>query len=297
MTLTEIAEELYGLPPEEFTAARDSRAKQAAESGDQALAKNVRALRRPKLGAWLLNMLVRERSEQLGALLELGAALRQAQESLAGDDLKRLSRQRRQVIQALAQQARGLAAHRGHRVSEDVEREIAGTLEAALADADAAAAVHTGRLLRPLHANGLDPVDLTDAVAAPTAPGASRPPRTAPAPATPDEATAQAEERRKARLADAEVAVREARERAAQVHEQLSTHEEELVKAALHHEQTRARAVELEAALAQARDEQAQAEAELRRRQDARDQAASREGAVQRQLAEAEAALQRVHQE
>ncbi len=297
MTLTEIAEELYGLPPEEFTAARDSQAKQAAESGDQALGKTVRSLKRPKISAWLLNMLVRERSGQLGALLELGAALRQAQESLAGDDLKRLSRQRRQVVQALAQQARGLAAHRGHRVSEDVEREIAGTLEAALADADAAAAVHTGRLLRPLHANGLDPVDLTDAVAAPTAPGASRPPRSAPAPSIQDEATAQVEERRTARLAAAEVAVREARERAAQAHDQLSTHEEEPATGGRPPAPPRARAVELEAALAQARDKQAQAEAELQRRQDARDQAASREGAVQRQLAEAEAALQRVHQE
>jgi len=288
VTLTEIAEELHGLPPEEFTAARDSRAKQVAETGARALAKDIRALRRPKLGAWLLNLLVRERSDEMGGLLELGAALRQAQESLAGDDLKRLSRQRRQVVQALAQQARGLAAHRGHRVSEDVEREIAGTLEAALADADAAAAVHTGRLLHPLHANGLDPVDLTDAVAAPTAPRASRPPRSAPA---------QAEEWRKARLAAAELAVREAQELAAQVHEQLSAHEEELVNAGQHHEQARARAVELEAALAQARDEQAQAEAEFQRRQDARDQSASREGAVQRQLAEAEEALQRVHQE
>ncbi len=59
-TLEEIADELYGLPPEEFTAARDARAC-ALRASDRALADAVCALRRPTTAAWLVDLLVRER--------------------------------------------------------------------------------------------------------------------------------------------------------------------------------------------------------------------------------------------
>lgn len=163
--LAEVADTLYGMLPEEFTAARNDRAKDAAAAGGRQLAKDIRALRRPTTSAWLLNRLVREHPKELEKLLDLGASLRQAQESLAGEELKQLSRQRRQVIYALAQQARGLAADAGHRVGEDVERELEASLDAALADPAAAEALRSARLLRSLQVNGFDPVDLTDATA------------------------------------------------------------------------------------------------------------------------------------
>src|SRR3954471_3271554 len=100
--LDRIADELYALPPEEFTAARDRAAAQVKADGQAALASQIRALRKPTQGAWALNLLARERPDELGQLLDLGTSLRAAQASLQGDELRRLSAQRSQVVGALA---------------------------------------------------------------------------------------------------------------------------------------------------------------------------------------------------
>ena len=50
--------ELYGLPPEEFTAARNQVVKQAKDAGDVGSSAALKALRKPTLAAWLANLLV-----------------------------------------------------------------------------------------------------------------------------------------------------------------------------------------------------------------------------------------------
>src|SRR4051812_23210561 len=144
--LDRVAEELYALPPEEFTAARDRRAAEARAEGQAALAGQLRALRKPTQGAWAVNLLARERPKQLGELLDLGASLRAAQASLQGDELRRLSAQRGQVVGALAQDALRLARQAGRAPTAGVQREVEQTLEAALADPEAAETVRAGRL-------------------------------------------------------------------------------------------------------------------------------------------------------
>lgn len=145
MNLGDSADELYGLPPEEFAAARNTKAKDAAAAGDRKLGQAIKSLKRPTVSAWLLNMLLRQHGKQLTELLDLGVALREAQAELAGDDLKRLLRQRHHAIYALAQQARHFAAGVGHRVIDAVERELEANMEAALAYPAAADALRTGR--------------------------------------------------------------------------------------------------------------------------------------------------------
>ena len=46
------AEELYGLPPGEFTSARDKRAKELRGDGERDAANAVKALRKPTVAAW-----------------------------------------------------------------------------------------------------------------------------------------------------------------------------------------------------------------------------------------------------
>ncbi|MGA3220105.1 MAG: hypothetical protein ABSE77_13685 [Acidimicrobiales bacterium] len=87
-----VADELYGLAPADFIAGRDARAAEARHSGDRELADAVKKLRRPSGGAWLANLLVRQRHEQVLDFLDLGAALRDAQARLAHDDLRKLSK-------------------------------------------------------------------------------------------------------------------------------------------------------------------------------------------------------------
>jgi hypothetical protein len=72
----EIADRLYALPPGEFVTARDREASEARAAGDRSQAAVIAKLRRPTIGAWMVNLLALERSEQLDELFALGAELR-----------------------------------------------------------------------------------------------------------------------------------------------------------------------------------------------------------------------------
>lgn len=161
VTLEDIAIELYALPLTEFTAARNTRAK---EMGDARLATGVRALRKPLLAAWVVNLFARERVSQLREALDLAGDLREAQAELDAAVLTSLNRQRRALIRALAQQARELAAAHGEQITQSTADAVEQTLNAAMFDADAAAAVASARLVRPLEVGG-DSADLADSVA------------------------------------------------------------------------------------------------------------------------------------
>ena len=103
--LVEIADDLYALPLGEFTAARDARAKELKGSD---LAAPVKALKKPSLAAWVVNLLVRRDAEQVDQVLSLGAALREAAAGMDGEELRNLTRQRRQLTAAVTTGARAL---------------------------------------------------------------------------------------------------------------------------------------------------------------------------------------------
>lgn len=174
-TLASIADELYGLPPAEFTAARNARARELKDTKDAELAKRVLELRKPSPAAWGVNLLARQRPDELAQLAGLGEAMREATEGLDRAQLAELTAQRRQLVSALAREAASLASEYHHNLTAGVQEEVAQTLQAALNDGSAAAAVRSGRLVRPLVATGVEPVDLTDAVAAPEASMVSAP--------------------------------------------------------------------------------------------------------------------------
>ena len=167
--LDAIAAELYALPPAEFTAARNAR----AAASDGPLAKRVKALRKPTVVAWAVNLLARE--GQLGDALELSAALREAQDDLDAAEMSRLGRQRRQLVAALAKQAVELADGAGVAIGAAAREEVEKTINAAVMNAAAAAAVMTGRLVKPLEAGDIEPEALADAVGG-SVPGVVTPP-------------------------------------------------------------------------------------------------------------------------
>jgi hypothetical protein len=144
-----IADQLYALPPAEFTATRNTLVKQARAAGDRDTAAQIQALAKPTRSAWLVNRLARERADQLEPLIELGRDLREASANLTAEELRAMTRQRLQVVHALVQVARQLGGAEGQRVSDDVAEEVRQTLEASLADGDIADAVLSGRLSRP----------------------------------------------------------------------------------------------------------------------------------------------------
>jgi hypothetical protein len=222
--LASVAGELYALSPGDFTAARDERVAQARASGDRDLARAIGALRRPVVSAWLVNQLARVARDQVAELLVLGESLRQAQQDLAGEQVRELSVQRRRLVAALVAEAKRIAERDGRPAGLQVEREVEATLQAALADADAAEAVRAGCLASPLSYAGLGAGDEAGAVSwqrAPArekAPSGERPPATEKAPARERASGRRASEtaaERAARLAATE-AERQARQAAAE---------------------------------------------------------------------------------
>lgn len=263
MDLETVADELYATAPEDFVAVREERVRQARSAGERDLAGQIHRLRKPMMGAWVVNLLARELSEDVDRLLELGEQLREAQHELRGDELRTLSRQRTQVVSALARQGRRLAGDTGHRVSEAVEREVEGTLEAALADPDAAGAVRSGQLVRPLSYSGFGGVDLSDAVARPRPAPGGRPRRPAP------------------RRTDARTETDEGPEAAQRAREQAQ-------------EQAREQA---ERELAEAEDEARQADEEEARAREREDGARARREAADERIAALETELDRAKEE
>ena len=70
MDVDEVADELYALAPRDFVAARDARSKEAKAAGDPDAAKQIAALRKPTVVAWVANLLVRRRADDVEPLLE-----------------------------------------------------------------------------------------------------------------------------------------------------------------------------------------------------------------------------------
>jgi hypothetical protein len=149
------ADELYELPPAEFTQARDTYVAQARTEGDRQATDALKRLRRPSIGAWMANLLVRARADDVQRLISLGASLRDAQDRLDGETMRVLTKDGRAAVTALVGAATEIVGERGERVSVAASEELEATLDAALADAESAAALRAGRLTTGLRYSGL----------------------------------------------------------------------------------------------------------------------------------------------
>lgn len=289
MDLADVADELYGVPPEQFVAARTEARDRARAAGDKELAAEIAALPKPATAAWACNLLVRRKPEEIAQLVELGGMMREAQLSLSGNQLKELGKQRSQVVAALSRQARALSQHEGHPVSSAIAEQVEDTLRAAVADAGEA--LLGGRLTAALSYTGLGPVDLGNAVATP-----SRTPSRAPSPAPsstrsagkarPDAAERkrqaeeqrwrEAEEHRRRELAQAEQDAEEATGVARDTAAAADSAEQRVTGARSHEEELRARVAELTDELHRTQQRARSAGTDLQEAERRRDAAARR---------------------
>ena len=166
MDLDEAADQLYAANPDDFLAARTALATQAKEAGDKALAKQITALRKPTRSAWLVNLVARAEPDRVTELVELGAALQEAQQAMDGDSLRRLSQDRRRLIDTLARRAGELARDSGYLPPDGAVQEVSQSLQAALGDPAIAEQVRAGRLASAVAYGGFGPDDLASALAA-----------------------------------------------------------------------------------------------------------------------------------
>jgi hypothetical protein len=166
-------DELFGLPPEEFVAARDDLARRLRREGDAEAAARVKALRRPPLSAWAVNRLAREQAAALDPLLAAGERLRAAhQAALAGEgaaELRTAAKAEREAVAGLVETALELLREAGHPATDATRDRVAATLHAAAASPEAAELVRHGRLTADLDPSGFGTVgdDVDEGAAGP----------------------------------------------------------------------------------------------------------------------------------
>ena len=141
-------DELFMLPLAEFTAARNSLAKQLKQAGRGNDADFVKALAKPPISAWAVNQLYVKHRDAFDRLLATGERFRQAQTSrgagMAG--MREVLNERREALSDLSDLAAALLSDAGHNPSHDTIRRITTTLEALSAYSPVSDGPRPGRL-------------------------------------------------------------------------------------------------------------------------------------------------------
>ncbi len=296
--LTEIADRLYAGTADGFTEARNTAAR---EVDDKALAAQVKKLKKPSVAAWSINLLVRRESAQIDSVLELAESLRAAAEALDGDELRALTRQRRQLTTALASTARSLAREAGVRLTGAVVEQVEGMLNAAMIDPVAAQAVRTGRVLSAFTSTGVSELDVSSVIALPDALDAKAVPVDGPAEEGEEEGGADGESvglrvvpDDGAKLAAAEDEVEEAAGHLATAEKDLAEVEGSMESLNARRLQLQGEADELRRKLATIEDDVDQVDDELEEAEEERETAQSILEEAKRSHAKAQQALERL---
>jgi hypothetical protein len=214
------ADELYAVSPDDFIERRQQLVAEARQAGNREIATQIGKLRRPTRSAWLINLLAREESDNINALFELGAALQQAQQRMAGDELRQLSAERRKTVDALARRAVELGRQQGYEAPDGASQEVGQTLQSALGDPEIADLVRAGHLTQAVTYGGFGPTDLASAL------GASLPTKAPSRPEKQAEAPQPAPKRDAKQRREAEKAASEARELATEARQAAESAEE-----------------------------------------------------------------------
>jgi hypothetical protein len=145
---------LYGVPLDEFTAARDELAAELREQGEREGAAEVKKLRKPSVPAWTVNQLARKNRTEVEELLSVGKDLRKAQKkALSGggaEAIRDVTVRRRRAVDRLLDRAEKILAQAEHGTSRATLDKVEDSLQAATVDEEAAEVVRAGRLTREL---------------------------------------------------------------------------------------------------------------------------------------------------
>ncbi len=224
------ADELYSIDPDGFVERRRALADDARRTGQAAAAKEIAALRKPTRSAWTLNVLARAEPGLVDEVIALGDQLRDAERRLDGQQLRELSKQRRQLVNSATRKA--FAASKQSAPSAALREEVNNTVSAAFADPDLAALLRAGTVLRAAQwdgfGSGIRP-DLT-LVPSPHRPAdkpvkSERSARAAPAKRSPTAAETRAAERaiEKERRAEHRARITDAKKQVADAKRQLAS--------------------------------------------------------------------------
>jgi len=156
------ADELYGLPLDEFVPRRELLVRKLRADGQRDDADMVKRMPKPTAPAWVVNQLARQRSGDVQGLLEAGEQLRRVQEWLLRreaepGDLRAAVETERAAVGRLVHAGADVLVAAGRPPRGDVLERIAETLHAAAADPALRAELERGRVVRDQAAVGLGP--------------------------------------------------------------------------------------------------------------------------------------------
>ena len=203
MDVEEIIDTLYGLPPAEFTRARDEAAAELRKAGRRVEADRIKELRKPTAAAAAVNRLVRDRRPDVEEYLRLAAAVRDAQLAGKGDPAAAARRARESLERVI-------------RAGGEAVRQ---SVLAAAVDEDAAKELLGGRLDRELEPRGVG------TLLAHMQPGAAPASKRRPAERRPNDRAARA------KLREATAALTRARTAEADAQERLATARRDVIRA------------------------------------------------------------------
>lgn len=149
-------DDLYALPPSEFTAARNALAVRLQKDGRGDDAATVKSLRKPTLALWAVNQTARRHPDEVRRLVELGDEVRTAQIEGRAGDFRAAMKERSALLSRLLEHTRELLGEVGGAASH---AERAGrTIEAAAADESERDALVAGAVRQELEPGGFGDV-------------------------------------------------------------------------------------------------------------------------------------------
>ena len=208
------ADELYGLPLEQFVPRRKELAKTLRADGDRDAAAAVEKLQKPNVAAWTANQLARRQELDVRRLLKAGEALSSGKRQDA-EGFREARAQESEVVRRLLVAARELLQSEG-KPSDATLARVGRLLRAAALDDSRRELLATGRLTEDL-AQGESFTLLASA-----APAAAPPKKGKPAPAKPDRAAKRRAEQAAAEANKAEQELARAEQRLAEARDAVA---------------------------------------------------------------------------
>ena len=141
-------DELFSLPLEEFTAARNRLAKKHGTE--------IRQIAKPTVPAWAVNQLARRHADLVGRLVEAGEE--QARALKAGAGMREAQAAERKAIAELVGKAREILDGAGRKATTPVLERVAATLAAGAQTGAGRNALRAGRLTEELEPAGFEAV-------------------------------------------------------------------------------------------------------------------------------------------
>jgi hypothetical protein len=156
--VSEPGAELYQGPLDEFVNARNRLARRLRGEGDREAATAVAGLRKPSLGAWVVDQLAAQAPDLVRDLLAAAADTREAQRPGGSEALREAGARVRALLDEAGRRARDILEQGGHPVADATVRRAQTTAQAAAAGTPAEReALLRGTLDRDLDPPGFGP--------------------------------------------------------------------------------------------------------------------------------------------